>query len=275
VRLLKLAALLLLFPVFLVTAAFVRLAVSFLRLPRLRTSGKVMRCFTTILKILLNVRISAHGVHDHLRQGGYFIISNHLGYLDGIVLGSLFPVVFLTKREVRQWPVIGQLLTLLGTVFVDRQDKKEILPVLNCISNNLKAGANVLLFPEGTSTNGENLALFQSAFFAAPLLARAPIVPITLSYRLIDHEPVSAANRDRIYWYGDMSFIPHLWQLLVTRRIDVAVNVHPEIETSRLENNSHARKQLSESCYEIIGRGMSMETEKSLQATRTKAPARV
>jgi 1-acyl-sn-glycerol-3-phosphate acyltransferase len=189
-RLLKVAALLLLFAVFLVAAVFIRLAIPLLGLPRLRTCGQVMCCFTTILKILLNVRTSAQGEHHRFRKGGYFIISNHLGYLDGIVLGSLCPVIFLTKREVRHWPVIGQLLTLLGTVFVERQDKKEILPVVNCISKNLKAGANVLLFPEGTSTNGENLVPFQSAFFAAALMARALIVPMTLSYRFVDHEPV-------------------------------------------------------------------------------------
>jgi lyso-ornithine lipid O-acyltransferase len=228
-----------------------------------------MHRFTTILRVLLNVRIDVQGANDCLRTGGYFIVSNHLGYLDGIVLGSLFPVVFVTKREVKQWPVIGQLLTLLGAVFVDRQDKKEILPVLNRIAKTLREGANVLIFPEGTSTNGEKLVPFQSAFFAAPLMAQSRIVPITLSYRLVDQEAVSATNRDRIYWYGDMSFLPHLWHLLGTSQIEVSVKVHAPIETAQLQNNSHVRKRLSQSCYEVIGRGVSSETEKSREALQS------
>jgi 1-acyl-sn-glycerol-3-phosphate acyltransferase len=266
VQLCKLACLLLFFALFLVAAAFISVGIYLLRLPRPRVVSQVMRSFTTILRVLLNVRIDVQGAKDCLGTGGYFIISNHLGYLDGIVLGSLFPVIFVTKREVKQWPVIGQLLMLLGTIFVDRLDKKEILPVLNSISQTLREEANVLLFPEGTSTDGEQLAPFQSAFFAAPLLARASIVPMTLSYRSIDRKPVSAANRDRIYWYGDMSFVPHLWDLLGTSRIEVSVKVHPAIETSQLQNNSHARKQLSHYCQEIIARGVRLETEKSLGA---------
>lgn len=218
-----------------------------------------------MLRILLNVKIALEGPKDSLDTSSRFIVSNHLGYLDGIVLGSLFPVIFVTKRQVKRWPLIGQLLTLLGTIFVDREDKKDILRVVDVISKMLGQEANVLLFPEGTSTNGEKLLPFQSAFFAAPLMARAPVVPVTLTYRLVDQQPVSAANRDRVCWYGDMSFAPHLWDLLGAHRIEVSVKIHPRIETSELQNDSPGRKQLSQACYDVIKQGVSSEPEKSLE----------
>lgn len=219
-----------------------------------------------MLRVLLNVKIVLEGAKDCLGTGGHFIVSNHLGYLDGIVLGSLFPVIFVTKREVKRWPVIGQLLTLLETFFVDRADKKDLVRVVDGISKTLGQRANVLVFPEGTSTNGEKLLPFQSAFFAAPLIARALVVPITLTYRLVDQQPVSAVNRDRIYWYGDMFFAPHLWDLLGASQIEVSVKIHPTIETSELQDNSQGRKQLSQVCYDIIGREVRSKPEKSIEA---------
>jgi 1-acyl-sn-glycerol-3-phosphate acyltransferase len=218
-----------------------------------------MRSFTALLKSLLNVKITVEGATNSLSTGGQFIVCNHLGYLDGIVLGSLFPVIFVTKRQVKRWPVVGQLLTLLGTVFVDREDKRDMLRVVNRISQMLNHEANVLLFPEGTSSNGEKVLPFQPGFFAAPLIAGAAVVPVTLTYKSVDEQPVSAANRDRLYWYGDMNFAPHLWELLGANCVEVLVKIHPRIETSELENNSRGRKQLSQTCYGIIGQGVQLE----------------
>ncbi len=265
VRPLKLIILVLLFFSFLVTAFFVSLGISVLRLPRWRIISELMRRFNSILRILLNVKIDLQGARDCLGANGHFIVANHLGYLDGIVLGSLFPVIFVTKRQVKQWPVIGQLLTLLGAIFVDRENKQDILRVIDRISGTLRQGANVLIFPEGTSSNGEKLLPFQSAFFAAPLMARASVAPLTITYRFVDQEPLSAANRDRIYWYGDMSFAPHIWHLLGTNRIEVSVKTHPRMEASLLHNSSRDRKQLSQACYDAIAQGVNTETENGLE----------
>jgi 1-acyl-sn-glycerol-3-phosphate acyltransferase len=263
----KLFALVLLFPAFLVTAFFVRLATSFLGLQRSRIASELIKNFTFILRVLLNVRIAVEGAKD-LGTRSYFIVSNHLGYLDGIVLGSIFPVIFVTKRSVKRWPVIGQLLAVLGTVFFDREDKKDIVRVVDEISKTLTQGVNVLLFPEGTSTNGEEILPFQPGLFAAPIIGRSAVVPITLTYQCIDREPVSPSNRDRIYWYGDMSFAPHLWDLLGTHRIEVSVKIHPLIETADLQNSSQCRKQLSQACYDIISQAEPAKAEKSPAAVQ-------
>ncbi|MGH7772659.1 MAG: lysophospholipid acyltransferase family protein [Candidatus Binatia bacterium] len=219
------------------------------------------RTFARLLCKILNIQIAVEGEQDRLESGGNFIVSNHLGYVDGMVLGSLFPVIYVAKKEVRGWPLIGQWTALCGTVFVDRQRKDRIPLLVEEIAKKLRQNANVLIFPEGTSTNGESLLPFQSAPFAAALRARAPVAPVTLTYRGVDHRPLSSANRDLVYWYGDMEFVSHFWNLLALQSIEVSVKIRPEIETSLYRNSSLGRKQLSQACHDSVS-GRMEETER-------------
>lgn len=249
----KLVAFLLLLPIFFGLALLVHLGVSLLRLPgRWRWISRVTRMFARLLCAILNIRIAVEGQRDRLESGSNFIVSNHLGYVDGIVLGSIFPVIYVSKKEVRGWPLIGQWTALCGTVFVDRKRRDKIPLLVEEIAKKIKEKANILNFPEGTSTNGERLLPFQSALFAAALRARTTVVPVTLTYRRIDDQQVSSTNRDRVCWYGDMEFAPHFWNLLALRSIEVSVKVHPHIVTSHYKNDSLGRKQLSQACYDYI-----------------------
>jgi len=253
VRWVKSIVLLLVWPIFFVIALLIHSGVSVLRLSlRWRWISRLTRCFAVMLRMILNVKITVEGERDRLRSGGCFIVSNHLGYVDGIVLGSMFPVIYVSKKEVRGWPLIGQWTALCGTIFVDRKRKDKIPLLVEEVVTKLRQKANILNFPEGTSTNGERLLPFQPALFAAPLRARATVVPVTLTYRRINDEPLSPSNRDRVYWYGDMEFVGHFWNLLALRTIEVALKIHPAIETSQYKNDSLGRKQLSQACYESI-----------------------
>jgi len=207
------------------------------------------------MRRIINIKVTVEGDAAQLEGGGYVIISNHFGYLDGIVLGSLFPVIFVSKEEVKSWPLVGQWTTLCGTVFIDRQKKGLISLAVNEISRKLGQKANILLFPEGAATNGERMLPFQTAPLAAPLRSRAIIVPVTLTYQSIEEQPVSAANRDLIYCYGDMPDIPHFWKLLALRQVEVRVTIQQKVDCSRYEDNSAGRKRLAEDCYNrILGR---------------------
>lgn len=217
--------------------------------------------FAALVRTVLNIKITVEGDRDHLESGGYFIISNHLGYVDGIVLGSVFPVIYVSKKEVRGWPLIGPWTALCGTVYIDRRRKDKIPLLVGEIARKLKQKANVLIFPEGTSTNGDQLLPFQSAHFAAALRAQAATVPVTLTYQRINHQPLTKDNRDRVYWYGDMEFLGHFWELLAVRSIEVTVRIHPAIETSGYRNDSSGRKALSEACYDSVA-GQGKATEK-------------
>ena len=220
--------------------------ISVLRLPkRWKIVSRWIRGFTWSMRTILNIKVTVEGDAAHLERGGCVIISNHFGYLDGIVLGSLFPVIFVSKREVKSWPIVGQWTTLCGTVFINRQQKGLIPLAVNEISRKLKQEANILLFPEGPATNGERILPFQTTPLAAPLRSRAIIVPITLAYQSVGEKPVSAANRDLIYCYGDMSDALHFWKLLALRRIEARVTLRPKIDCSQYEDNSAGRKKLA------------------------------
>jgi lyso-ornithine lipid O-acyltransferase len=252
----KLAAIVSLWTVFFGFVALVHLWISVLRLPnRWEIISRLTRSLTFLLRTILNIKVTVIGDVGELERGGHVIISNHLGYVDGFVLGSIFSVVFVSKREVKKWPVIGQWTTLCGTIFINRQRKDQVPSVVEEISRKLREEANILLFPEGSATNGEQMLPFQTAPLAAPLRNRSIIVPVTLTYKSVDDKPVSEANRDLIYCYGDMDFVPHFWKLLSLRSVEVIVTIQPKIECLRYEDNSAGRKKLAIDCYNrVLGR---------------------
>ncbi len=252
----KLAALVSLWAFFFGLVALVHLWISVLRLPnRWKIISRLSRTFILLLRTILDIKVTVVGDEGQLERGGYVIISNHVSYVDGIILGSLFPVLFVSKKEVKSWPIVGQWTTLCGTIFINRQ-RKELVPSLIAeISGKLTQEANVLLFPEGTSTNGERMLPFQTAPLAAPLRKRAIIAPVTLTYKSIEEKPVSVSNRDLIYWYGDMNFVNHFWKLLSLRGIEAMVTLQPKIECFHYGDNSAGRRKLAEDCYNrVLGR---------------------
>jgi 1-acyl-sn-glycerol-3-phosphate acyltransferase len=255
-RLLKLAAFLSLWVVFFVLVAIVHLWISILGLPnRWKILSRLNRNYTLLLRLILNIKVTIAGDEGQLERGGYVIIANHVSYVDGIVLGSIFPIVFVSKREVKKWPIVGQWNVLCGTIFINRQRKKEVGALVREMTRKLRQEANILLFPEGTSTNGEKMLPFQTVPLAAPLRSRSIIVPVNLAYKTIDEQPVTAVNRDFVYWYGDMDFVTHFWDLLGRRGVEVLVTLQPKIECFRYADNSAGRKKLAEDCYNrVLGR---------------------
>jgi 1-acyl-sn-glycerol-3-phosphate acyltransferase len=255
-RLLKLTALLSLWAFFFALVTAVHLWTSILGLPnRWKMISRLNRNFNLLMRTILGIKVAVEGDEGQLERGGDVIIANHMSYVDGIVLGSIFPIVFVSKGEVKSWPIVGQWNVLCGTIFINRQHKERIGATITEMSRKLQQEVNILLFPEGTSTNGERLLPFQTVPLAAPLRSRATIVPTTVVYKSIDDKPVSAANRDLIYWYGDMDFVSHFWKLLALRSVEVLVTIQPKIECFRYPDHSAGRKKLAEDCYNrVLGR---------------------
>ena len=255
-RWVKLIALLFLWAGFFVFFALVHLWISMLGLPnRWQIVNRLTQTFAFLIRTILNIKVTVVGDVGQVEKGGCLIISNHFSYVDGFVLISIFPMGFITYGEVKKWPVIGQWMALIGTIFINRQRKNQVSLLVLEISRKLKEKTNILLFPEGDSTNGERMLPFQTAPLAAPLRTRSTIVPVTLVYKCVDARPVSKANRDLIYWYGDMVFLPHFWKLLSFRSIEAMVTIQPKIECFRYEDNSAGRKRLAVDCYnQVLGR---------------------
>ncbi|MDH3444036.1 MAG: 1-acyl-sn-glycerol-3-phosphate acyltransferase [Deltaproteobacteria bacterium] len=252
----RLSAFLSLWALFFALVAVTHVWISVLGLPnRWKIISRLTRRLTLLLRVILNIKVTVVGDDGLLEKGGYVIISNHVSYVDGIVLGSVFPIVFVSKREVKSWPIIGQWNTLCGTVFINRQRKNEVSELVREMTRKLGQQANLLLFPEGTSTNGERVLPFQTSPLAAPLRNRAVIIPVSLVYTRIEDERVTARNRDLVYWHGDMDFLTHFWRLLSLRGIEALVTIQPWIECFRYEDSSAGRKKLAEDCYNsVLGR---------------------
>jgi 1-acyl-sn-glycerol-3-phosphate acyltransferase len=109
---------------------------------------------------------------------------------------------------------------------------------------------------------------FQTAPLAAPLRNRSIIAPVTVAYTSINERPVSVANRDLIYWYGDMDFMTHFWRLMGLRSVEVLVTIQPKVECFRYEDNSAGRRKLAEDCYNrVLGRISGADSEDEDDAT--------
>ncbi len=220
-----------------------------------RIASGLIRLFCLCLVRIINIKIEAPGARGSFSSNGLgsFLVSNHLGYVDGFVLGATFPLIYVGKAEIRRWPVIGQMSEVSGTLFIDRQRKNHVAEYIRSIADVLKGGSHVLFFPEGTSTNGETLLPFKSAFFEAPLIASAPIVPISIVYKKINGSDITKENRDTVYWYGDMTFAGHFFRLLFCDSVEVQVKIHAPVVFEALEEDRNLlRKLVTEAAYEDI-----------------------
>jgi 1-acyl-sn-glycerol-3-phosphate acyltransferase len=151
------------------------------------------------------------------REARGLYVANHLSYLDILVLSALSPAVFVAKREVRGWPVFGLMARLAGTIFLERGRLRELPRAIRHMEAALAAGVPVVLFPEGTTTDGSSVLAFRSALFQPAVNLQAPITPAALSYSL---EEGDAARE--VCWWGEMTLLPHLVALLGKRRIHAA-----------------------------------------------------
>ena len=188
---------------------------------------------------VFRVRVSAEHVGEG-RTGPALCVANHTGYLDIAVLMSLEPVVFVSRREILWWPVIGQAIAAGGTLFVDRKNRMSMGRFVRKVNRALQTGISVAFFPEATSSDGRGILPFKSSIFAGcggEDGESFPVRPFVLHYRTLGGVPVDDSNRGRIFWYGDMALVPHIWRLLKGAGIEVTVRELParKIECRRSE----------------------------------------
>lgn len=181
---------------------------------------RIQTRFCRAMCAIIGIEVREHG---RLAGGGpRFVVANHVSWTDIIALASLYPLVFLAKREVAGWPVLGFLARLQGTVFVDRFNRRQIPLVNQTLAERLRSGEDVVVFAEGTSSDGSGVLKFNASHFAMLRdLAMAPEEPLapTLAPAAIvytERAPETGPNSGRldVGWYGDMTFVPHLWSLM-------------------------------------------------------------
>ena len=154
------------------------------------------------------------------------IASNHLSYMDILILSSVAPMLYISSVEMRGTPFVGLIADLGGTLFVERRNRDNIDAEINEISQALQHGFNVVLFAEATSSDGSSVLPFKRSMLTAATQTGASLLPLTINYRKLDGEPVTAANRDRLCWYGDMTFLPHFREVLANENAVVDLTFH-------------------------------------------------
>jgi 1-acyl-sn-glycerol-3-phosphate acyltransferase len=169
------------------------------------------------------------------------VVCNHLSYLDILILSAAFPCIFVSKLEVRSWPLFGWLARLGGTIFVDRRQRSETPRVRHCMEEALREGIPVVLFPEGTSTDGSRVLPFRSALFEPAVRLGQQVTPAHIGYEVAG----GTAARDVCYW-GGMTLMPHLFRLLskgkITGRIRIAAQ--SRIYSNRKQAALRAREEV-------------------------------
>lgn len=183
-----------------------------------------------ILCAVIGVRIREIG--NRSPDFPLLILANHASWLDIVVITALTPTVFVAKKEVASWPLFGWLAKLQRTVFIDRERRHRTGAATQEIAERLLGGDAVVLFAEGTSSDGNRILPFRSALIGAVHHAignsthhdRVTVQPLALTYVGLSGLPMGRALRDRVAWYGDADLIPHLIGVCAAGAVDVTVS---------------------------------------------------
>jgi 1-acyl-sn-glycerol-3-phosphate acyltransferase len=171
------------------------------------------------------------------------VVSNHVSYVDIIAHGSVLPARYAAKSDIAKWPVLGWYLGLSRPIWADRNSKQASRKALRDFAKTMRHGMDLIVYPEGTTTDGKSgILAFKSTSFEAALRGNAPIVPVLTRY----NEP---AGRPTVCWYGDMTLVPHVWQILGYPSIEAELRFLEPVSP-----DGRPRKELASAVHGIMAR---------------------
>lgn len=164
------------------------------------------------------------------------LVANHISWMDIVVFTALTPLSFVAKQEVGTWPGVRVLANMQRTIFVDRDKKTDSLKSANEIADRIAGGDHVVLFPEGTSSDGNRVLDFKSSLFAAASSTDGDtnVQTIALAYTFLGGVPLGRRTRPVVAWYGDMEMGGHVWTLLKAGPLDVHVRIGEPVTLSEI-----------------------------------------
>jgi len=173
---------------------------------------------------VLNIHVTSTGTKNLIKleeNESFLMVSNHLSYLDILILTSCVPSSFVTSVETQTNPLLGPICKAGGSLFVERRKKFTLKKEIEMIKDVLMDGIRVCIFPEATSSNGEQVLPFKKALLESALRAEKTILPVCIQYKKINNQKITNENRDSVYYYGNMSFLPHMLRLVKVRSLEV------------------------------------------------------
>ena len=247
-----------------------------IRLPG-RAKVSFARLYWRVVTWLLGMRVRVIGRRAQRERAGprrpIVFISNHSSWLDIPILGGLLDACFVSKAEVGRWPGIGIVATLGRTVFVSRRPG-DTGRERDDMRARLAGGDNLLLFPEGTSSDGSRVLPFRSAFFSIVENSgewRAPLVqPVSIVYDRLGWLPAGRAARALFAWYGGMDLAPHFWRLAQQRGLRATVVFHPPLDPAQFPS----RKALAQAAWAVVADGAAALRQNRPPPTAVGEPVR-
>ena len=151
----------------------------------------------------------------------FFLVSNHLSYVDIPALRSIIESVFVAKGEIKEWFIGGRAISDIGNIYIDRKNRRDIPRAGKKIIEKLEEGEGVIIFPEGTSTKGEEVLPFNSSFFKFAAKTDLPIHYASISYQTLNAEHKAS---ETICWWDDTPFVVHLWKMFQLKRFKMIIS---------------------------------------------------
>jgi 1-acyl-sn-glycerol-3-phosphate acyltransferase len=210
--------------------------------------GVVSLCCRLILR-LIGVRTV---VKKHLNSAlgrSRLILCNHMSYLDAVILYAIKPARFVTSQEIAETPVLGFIARVGQCLFVERRLRMRVLQDIATIVTTIHQGDDVMIFPEGTTGTGFEPLPIKSSLLAASSRVRSRPLLLRLTYTEVDNQPYTKKNAALVAWYGDMTFMPHLWRLLRCWSIVAKLEVLPEPDLGKASGRKELAQYLAHSWH--------------------------
>jgi len=196
--------------------------------------------WTGVFVRLAGIRIEVIGTPP---RPPFFLVSNHLSYVDIAALRSTVPGVFVAKKEIESWFLAGPMVRDMGNIFIDRSKRRDIPRAGKEILGRLNHGEGVIIFPEGTSTKGEEVLPFNSSFFEFAANADLPVSYVSVGYRTPDGE---MSPSEAVCWWDDTAFLAHMFRLFKVPHFTAVLNFGTEPVLS------HDRKVLAQVLHDKV-----------------------
>lgn len=216
--------------------------------------GFIASNYYRVLRSLLRIRVRVNGAPTQSRA--VLFVSNHVSWADIVVIGSIAPVAFVAKREVASWPLVGVTAKMQRTVFVDRGRRHQTGDAVSEIVKRVTSGTSVVLFAEGTSSDGNRVLPFRSALLGAieDQSGGASILmqPMAITYVSQHGLPMGRQHRPLVAWYGDLDFMPHFKAFIERSAVDALVNYGDPVPADRDMDRKAMSKRLEGTVRELL-----------------------
>ena len=192
----------------------------------------------------LSIKVSYKGLENYNKEKTYYIMGNHMTFIDIFTVVSLFRTLFITSNELKKRPVLGQLAYSAGCLFVERRKITTLKEEIPRIGEVLKSGLNICLFPEATCSDGRGLLPFRGGLIESVLNTGVEALPVCITYRKINGEVIRKSDFVRFGYFGGMKFAPQFFKVLMFKSLSVQMEILPPVETDGKERKE-IRDELS------------------------------